>query len=92
MRLAIYRDTKKFLSTRIVVYIAIFLFYFFCLFVCLRNIVHIAIDGEENNDKTFEASREKSKDPFYGYEHKVEMDFDVAPIYEKCNTPTQLYS
>ena len=38
MRLAIYGDTKKNLSTRIA--------------------VHIAIDGEENNDKAFEASRE----------------------------------
>ena len=64
MRLAIYRDTKKFLSSRIA--------------------VHIGIDGEENNDKTFEMSKEKSEDPFYGYDHKAKMDFDIAPIYGNC--------
>ena len=53
MRLAIYGDTKKFLSSRIA--------------------VHIGIDGEENNDKTFEMSKEKSEDPFYGYDHKAKM-------------------
>ena len=34
--------------------------------------------------KPLKRQEKKSKDPFYGYEHKAEMDFDAAPIYEKC--------